>query len=205
MLHFYPHPLSPYSQKIYFLLEESNTMFDLHVISLEKRENRRSAYAELNPAGRVPAIKDGDLALSESNAILRYLVRRLNFSDLYPVGLKDQAEVDLWWEYTSHHINKPLMDLIWHKTMVSDFGGRPDFHVIARAERELARDLPVLENHLQSRNYLATAFLTLADINLMPFAHNAYKVLPLDQWPSFKRWIDFVGQRQAWRNVVATF
>lgn len=203
MLHFYHHPMSPYSQKVFFLLEEAGKPYDLQMVALEKRDHRTPYYLSLNPAGRVPAIKDGDFLLHESNAILRYLTRRFELHSLYPNGLQDQAEVDMWWEFCSHHINKPLMDVVWHRMMATQFGMKPDLTVLQRANASLERDLPVLERHLQSRNYLAGASLTLADINLMPFAHHGLKLAGEDHYPALRRWRDLIAARQAWHNVVA--
>jgi glutathione S-transferase len=96
-----------------------------------------------------------------------------------------------------------LIDLAWNKLLVSRYGGQPDQAVIAKAEKNLSRDLPVLEKHLQGRNFLVTSQLTLADINLMPFASYAKDVIRLDDYPAFKGWIERVGARPAWKNVLA--
>lgn len=203
MLHFFHHPFSPYSRKVFFLLEEAGRPYDLRTVALERRENREEAYLAVNPSGRVPAIRDGEFNLSESNAILRYLVRKYHLHQLYPSDIQEQAKVDMWWDYCSNHINRPLMDLAWNKLMVTKYGGHPDQTAIAKAEKNLERDLPVLERQLQGRTYLVTAELSLADINLMPFAAYAKDVLSLEKYPAFTAWIDRMSQRQAWRNVVA--
>lgn len=203
MLHFFHHPHSPYSQKVFFLLEEAGRPYDLRTVALEKRENRGAAYLEINPSGRVPAIKDGHFTLAESNAILRYLTRKHNLYQVYPVGIEEQAVVDMWWEFCSGHINRPLMDLAWHKILIHKYGGRPDMSVVEKAQKNLERDLPVLDAHLVGRNFLAGHELSLADINLMPFAAHARHVVPIDKFPAFKAWIQRVSERQAWRNVVA--
>lgn len=203
MFHFYHHPMSPYSQKIFFLLEEAGRPYDLQMIDLVKREHRSSVYTAINPTSRVPAIKDGDFTLFESNAIMRYVVRKFELHEFYPIGLKEQAEVDMWWEFCSHHINKPFMDLVWHKTMITQFGGKPDGAIIAKAERDLARDLPLLENHLTGRSHIVGASLTLADVNLIPFAYYGSRVIAADQWPSLQTWVNRVASRQAWKNVLA--
>jgi glutathione S-transferase len=203
MLHFFHHPHSPFSRKVFFLLEESGRPFDLRTVALEKREQRSSDYLAVNPSGRVPTIQDGDFNLSESNAILRYLVRRYELHQFYPLGLREQATIDMWWEFCSNHINRPMMDLAWHKLLIQKYGGKPDAAVIAKAEANLARDLPVLERHLLGRHYLVGSELSLADINLMPFAAYAKDLLRLDAFPAFQAWTKLVSTRQAWRNVVA--
>ena len=51
-------------------------------------------YLEVNPFGGVPAIRDGDLVLAESQAILRYLATRESRDDLYPTDPVARARVD---------------------------------------------------------------------------------------------------------------
>ena len=203
MLHFYHHPMSPYSQKVFFLLEEAGRPYDLQTVALEKRDHRKATYLSVNPEGRVPAIKDGDFSLHESTAVMRYLTRRFELHDLYPHSLQDQAEVDLWWEFCSHHINKPLLDVLWHRIMAVQFGWKPDYSALHKAETYLNRDLPVLEQHLLGRHYLVGPSLTLADINLMPFAHSGLKLMGEDRFPAIRAWRDLVGSRQSWHNVTA--
>lgn len=202
MIHFFHHHLSPYSRKVFFLLEESKVAFDLQVVSLERREQRSKEYVAINPCGRVPAIKDGEFSLGESNAILRYLVRRFSLHHIYPVGVQEQATVDMWWEFCSIHINKPLIDLAWNLTMVKRYGGQPDTSVVERAEKNLHRDLPVLERHLLGRNFLFGPELSLADINLMPFAVYAPEVMSLREFPAFTAWIQRMSDRSAWQTVL---
>jgi glutathione S-transferase len=203
MLHFYHHPHSAYSRKVFLFLEEAGRPFDLRTIALEKGAQRSPDYLAVNPSGRVPAISDGDFNLAESNAILRYLARKFATHHLYPTGLREQAEVDMWWEFCANHINRPLMDLAWHKLIIHKYGGKPDMAVIAKAEASLARDLPVLNARLMGRHYLCGSEFSLADINLLPFAAYAKDLLPMDQFPYFKAWIELVSARQSWRNVVA--
>ena len=203
MLHFYHNAMSPYSKKVFFLLEESKKPYDLQVVALERGEHKKAHYLLINPAGRVPAIKDGDLVVTESNAILRYLTRKLALNQIYPAPLTDQAEVDMMWEFCSHHINKPLLDLMWNKHWARKFGREPQGQVIDAAEKYLKRDLPVLESHLLGRHYLCGPDLTLADINLMPFAQLAKDVISLQNYPAFSAWVELVSARQSWRNVVA--
>ena len=68
-----------------------------------------------------PAAKDGDFALSESNAILQYAADLSGSDDYYPKDLKQRADVNRWllWEgstwfpscyvYLVEYVVKPLM------------------------------------------------------------------------------------------------
>jgi glutathione S-transferase len=54
-------------------------------------------YSKINPLGRVPSMKDGDLVLYESSAICQYLADKFperGFS--FPSGTKERALSDQW-------------------------------------------------------------------------------------------------------------
>lgn len=51
-------------------------------------------YVEVNPFGGVPAIRNGELVLAESQAILRHLATREGRNDLYPTDPAMRAHVD---------------------------------------------------------------------------------------------------------------
>ncbi len=55
------------------MLEEIGEPYDLHLLSLKKEENRDPAYLAINPMGKVPALKHGDVVVTESAAICLYL------------------------------------------------------------------------------------------------------------------------------------
>ena len=52
------------------------------------------SFRALNPHGRVPVIEDGDLAVWESHAILRYLAARYDRSRLWSADPAERARVD---------------------------------------------------------------------------------------------------------------
>ncbi len=60
---------------------------DLHLLSLKKGENREPAYLAVNPMGKVPALKHGDVVITESAAICLYLADAFPEAGLtVPVG-----------------------------------------------------------------------------------------------------------------------
>ena len=61
------------SSIVRWMLEEIGEPYDLHVLSLKKGENREPAYLAVNPMGKVPALKHGDVVITEAAAICLYL------------------------------------------------------------------------------------------------------------------------------------
>ncbi|MGI9333231.1 MAG: glutathione S-transferase, partial [Gammaproteobacteria bacterium] len=60
-------------------------------------------YRAMNPNGRVPTLRDGDLVLWESNAIVRYLCERYSHGELSPRDPGERAVADQWmdWQQTT--------------------------------------------------------------------------------------------------------
>lgn len=163
------HPESPYARRILCFLDWNNIEADRIPVSLEQREHREAEYLKVNPWGRVPAILDGDFALSESLAILRYLVESRKVHQWYPQGLRERAVADQWLEYVSQHACRPFLDLAWERSMAARFGGRTNSGAVDMALKRLKRELPFLDTRLAESPFLAGANPTLADVALYPF------------------------------------
>ena len=88
----YDFPTSGNARKVRLLLAELGLEFE-HV-PVPRARPRPDWYLEVNPFGGVPAIRDGDLVLAESQAILRYLATREGRNDLYPTDPARRARVD---------------------------------------------------------------------------------------------------------------
>jgi len=88
----YDHPVSSNALKVRFLLAELGLDYERSHVPFTAP--RPTGYVELNPFGRIPTLVEGDLVLSESNAILRYLSDREGRDDLYPRPPRERAQVD---------------------------------------------------------------------------------------------------------------
>jgi glutathione S-transferase len=120
----YDFPSSGNARKVRLLLAELGLEFE-HV-PVPRARPRPDWYLELNPFGGVPAIRDGELVLAESQAILRYLATREGRDDLYPSDPQGRARVD-WaldaWTTTAFPRIFPLYRAVIAETR--DDGGVP--------------------------------------------------------------------------------
>src|SRR4029077_20537575 len=87
----YDFPTSGNARKVRLLLAELG--LDFEHVPVPRARPRPDWYLELNPFGGVPTIRDGDVVLAESQAILRYLAAREGRDDLYPTNPLARASV----------------------------------------------------------------------------------------------------------------
>jgi glutathione S-transferase len=75
------------SSIVLWMLEELGEPYDLNLVSFKKGENLRPEYLAVNPMGKVPALKHGDVVVTEAAAICTYLADEFPAARLnIPVG-----------------------------------------------------------------------------------------------------------------------
>ena len=94
MVTLYGFPRSSNALKVRFLLEELGLPYEQELVPVE--EPRPAEFLALNPIGTVPTLVDEQLVLSESHAIMRYLIRREGRPDLYGPTQAEAAHIDEW-------------------------------------------------------------------------------------------------------------
>jgi len=110
-LEVYGDPNSMCTQKILILLEELNLKYDLKRVDLAKNENNSDEFLELNPFGKVPAVKYGSRSLFESRSILRYIAK----NNVEIEDLLGDIEVDVWLECEGQNYNPLVSKIIYER------------------------------------------------------------------------------------------
>lgn len=67
-----------------WMLDECGAKYELVPIDLSKREHKTPEYLKVNPAGKLPALVDGEARIFENPAICLYLADRLPEANLAP-------------------------------------------------------------------------------------------------------------------------
>ena len=89
----YMHPVSMTCRPVRLFTAENNIAMDEEFIDLMTGAHMQPPYSNINPNCLVPMLVDGDLKLTESSAILKYLADKVN-SPTYPKDLKQRAKVN---------------------------------------------------------------------------------------------------------------
>ena len=70
-----------------WMLEEVGEPYDIHLLNLSKGENRSADYLAINPMAKVPALRHGDVVITEAAAICTYLADEFPRAKLnVPIG-----------------------------------------------------------------------------------------------------------------------
>lgn len=159
-------------------------------------------YLAMNPNGRVPTIRDGDLVLWESNAIVRYLCRRYDKSGLLlPQNEEGYALADQWMDWYKTTLYPAYIDLIW--ALVRTEPAVHDHGKIAELQSETEESLVVLDNQLSKTGYVVEDSLTMADI---PFGALIYRYLNLEidrrTFLNIDSWYQRLTERPAYNQHV---
>lgn len=97
------------SSIVLWMLEEVGQPYDIKLIRLSAGDNLNPEYLAINPMGKVPALKHGDVVITEVAAICAYLAdefpdKKLNI----PVGTPKRGEY-LKWLFFGPSVIEPAM------------------------------------------------------------------------------------------------
>jgi len=182
-------------QKVLFLLEELGADYVREDYGRQFGNTGDAAYLSLNPNGKVPTVVDGDLAIWESNTILRYLAAKAG-SPLYPTDLAARTLVERWMDWLLASLNDSYVTVF---KAAKDGGAVPD-----GAAKTMVDCLKILDGHLAKNAYLAGDTFTIADICLAPIVHRCLNFsVDLPDLPALRGWHRRVSERPAFQKAVA--
>lgn len=87
------HPASITSRPVRLFIAEKGLEVEPIVVDLFSGAHHQEPYVSFNPNRLVPVLEDGDLKLTESSAILKYLAEKFDLPE-YPKALKARAKVN---------------------------------------------------------------------------------------------------------------
>ena len=64
---------SPFAWRVMLTLEVKRLTYQSTFLEFSKGEHKAAGFLKLNPRGKVPVLKDDDLVLNESLAIIAYI------------------------------------------------------------------------------------------------------------------------------------
>ena len=158
------------------------------------------AWRAISPAGKVPAMTDGDLTMFESGAIVDYILERYGNGRLRPSpGTKESAMHHQWCWFAEATLIRPLggVRLLRGRSETGEA-------IAADAEEKTRTCLDVVEKAVAGREFLLGSRFSAADImmgySLALLAHN--KILD-DQYPHANEYLTKLRGRDACKRAMS--
>lgn len=131
---------------------------ELEVVDTATGAQRSPEYLRINPFGQVPALRDGDVVLRDSNAIILYLAEKHDTDHVYlPADPARRAHVYEWLATAAG----PLYLGPARARTIKAWGKPGDYgQAISQSEALLT----VIEAHLATRTWLVGEGPTLAEV-----------------------------------------
>jgi glutathione S-transferase len=145
-------------------LQELGVEFEAITVNVLLGENRKPEFLSINPAGKLPALVDGDFVLTESVAVVLYLAEKYPQRNLLPTQSKQRAELNRWLLFTVTELEQPLWRIARHTFIYPEAERLPADTAIAR--REFQQMAAVLESRMQTRQFLVGDTVTVGDFVL---------------------------------------
>jgi len=184
------------SSIVRWMLEELGEPYDIHLLSLTKGEHRAAGYMAINPMGKVPALKHGDVIVTEAAAICTYLADEFPNAKLnVPVGDPRRGPYLKWLFFAPGCIEPAIIDRAAPRKEEPRRGmlGYGDFDTV----------MDVTAKAVEPGPYLLGEHFTAADVVVGSTLRwgMMFKVVP--ERPEFVAYVGRLAQRPAMQRVIA--
>jgi glutathione S-transferase len=196
MLEVYLDPATINSRKVLAGLELLGMPYEIKHVNYFAGAHKQPDYLALNPNGMLPAAKDGDYTLWESDAILQYAADLSGSDRHYPKDLKKRADINRWLLWEAAHW-QPSCYVFFIENAVKPLMKAPtDKALLDRETPNWRRLAAVLEGRLARSKWLVADIATAAPMHM-----HERQLLPLDDFPNIRRWMAEVEKLPCWQKT----
>jgi len=180
--------------------EEAGVAYDIHWLDSGAGALKAADYLAVHPFGIIPALTEGDFKLTESGAIVSYLLDKTRKCIPEP-RTQARALYDQWCFAVLNTIEPPLLQLLVATVIQKDMAWAKER---APQLRELsAARLKVLDTHLANQPYLCGADFTGADVLMGQVLNFVVDVSLFDHVPNVAAYNTRVKARPAYIRAAS--
>jgi glutathione S-transferase len=177
-----------------WILEETGQPYERILTDISTGAQKKPEYLAVNPMGKVPALKDGDVSIAEAAAICAYVAERYPEARLAPpVGDPRRAKY-LQWLFFGPSCIEPALIQIFTKLEVP---------TSTAAWGNATQVFDVLDKVLEKGPWILGDDFSAADVVIgsgLNFAIRLFKMVPAR--PSFDRYLDACAARPAFQRAM---
>jgi glutathione S-transferase len=138
-----------------WMLDECGADYEIVPIDFEKREHKTPEFLKINPAGKLPALVDGDSKIFEGVAICLYLGDKFPEANLAPkIGAPERGRYLSLMVYSTSQLEPAMGDVLLGGQTTAPQRGWTDFETVKN----------VIEGELGEGPYLFGEWFTAADV-----------------------------------------
>ncbi len=194
------------SVRVLWLLDELGLAFDIEQMPFDPNAMKTADYLEINPFGKVPVLVDGPLTMSESVAIIQYLLNRYGNGRFEPRhDAPNYGRFLQWLHFGEATLMGPVADLALHQRFLPEEQRIPA--VADKARSVLDHFMRVLDREIvRQGGYLAGSEFTAADI-VVGYAFSAletFRLLPAEMPAALREWFEKLKARPAFIRAIST-
>lgn len=182
------------SARAIWMLEEAGVDYDLELVNISAPDRvDTDEFREASPMGKVPALVDGDVKMSESSAICLYVADRYSAGNLAPAIDDPLRGKFLYWLMYTPAVVEPSMSEKFSGTDTNRYrSGWGDFDLM----------IETLENGIADKTWILGEQFTAADVMLgsSTVFLRLFKMLP--DSPVLEAYADRCLARPAYQKVV---
>lgn len=162
----YFHPISGHSHRARLFLSLIGVEHELINVDLPTGAQKKPDFLKLNPFGQVPVLDDDGVIVSDSNAILVYVAKKLGKTDWLPDDPRGAAAVQRWLSVAAGELHRGPA-----RARLKVLFKLPDDAV------ELIKNahsvLKLIDDALNGREWLVGSRPTVADVALYSYIFSA--------------------------------
>jgi glutathione S-transferase len=181
------------SLRVLWAMQELDAEFEFVPVNLRAGEHLLPQFLQLNPAGKIPVLVDGEMVLTESAAIVLYLAEKYPNKGLLPIDLAQRAQVYRWVLFAMTELESALWRMSRHSFLYPIEKRSPAD--IALAREDFMTMAKVLEQHMIGRRFIVGDTFTTADCVAAYIVDWAADKRMLDDLPELSAYIFRLRQR----------
>jgi glutathione S-transferase len=200
----YATPLSANGRKAMAVCRHLGLEPETRIVNVYRGEGQAPEHLAKSPLGKIPVLVDGDLALTESNAILQYVSEAYADFRLWSREPGRRADIARWLFWEASQWQPALVPLLasFVARELGLPGSRADVSV-DWGEPAFVRQAAFLDAHLAGRAFLVGDALTLADFSVAAMLmYVRHAELPVDAYPHAIAWYERIAALDAWKATA---